>query len=444
FFYAFITPGGFGAYIRSIYLSEESGAPLPKCVSNIIIYNIIEFIGMLILGAIAAIFLTSVYPYLFYIIILILLCVIFLFLFFFKNKKSKVLFTKIVKSRIFSTVKDRIEGSIESFFEDLPKFKDVLLPFAISIIGWFVKYILLFFVAKLFSIEVPILYFMMVIAVSDVIASIPISIYGIGTREMAFITMFGLLDISREKIVSFSLFLFVILWLTPSVIGAFVTAYETRRLKNIIIDDKIVERFSNYIKKYPDVYRYLADIVKKNISNKISKPVVLDLGSGPGLLSLEISKQLTNSTVIDIDPSDKMLNFAKKNVKYNGFHTLLGKSENIPLKNDTIDVVVTRFSLPYWKKPMNSFKDIYRVLKPDGKFVIEELNRDFPKFKLFLINIHMFFKSAGFDLIRYHSDAYKTAYKIQDLETLLEKVGFKIIYREAKDKDWKYIIVAEK
>ena len=37
YFYGFITPGGIGAYTRSLYLQEESKTPLPKCLSNIII-----------------------------------------------------------------------------------------------------------------------------------------------------------------------------------------------------------------------------------------------------------------------------------------------------------------------------------------------------------------------------------------------------------------------
>ena len=55
YFYGFITPGAFGAYTRSLYLSEESRAPLLKCVSNLIIFNTIEFISLLFVGAIGAI-----------------------------------------------------------------------------------------------------------------------------------------------------------------------------------------------------------------------------------------------------------------------------------------------------------------------------------------------------------------------------------------------------
>jgi uncharacterized protein YacL len=116
YFYGFITPGGFGAFTRALYLSDESGAPLPKCVSNVIIFNTVEFISMLLVGAIGAIYLSSIFPYLFYTIVFILIIVVVLFLFFFKSKRSKIWFFKIVQSRVFSAIKERIEGSVDTFF----------------------------------------------------------------------------------------------------------------------------------------------------------------------------------------------------------------------------------------------------------------------------------------------------------------------------------------
>jgi hypothetical protein len=44
-----------------------------------------------------------------------------------------------------------------------------------------------------------------------VIASIPISIYGLGTREAALITIFSFFDVIPENVVILSLFWFVII-----------------------------------------------------------------------------------------------------------------------------------------------------------------------------------------------------------------------------------------
>jgi len=80
YFYGFISPGGIGAYTRSLYLEHESSAPLGKCLSNIIIFNTIDYLSLLLLGAIGAVLLSSIYPNLFVVIIVVIVVVISLLL----------------------------------------------------------------------------------------------------------------------------------------------------------------------------------------------------------------------------------------------------------------------------------------------------------------------------------------------------------------------------
>jgi len=444
YFYGFISPGGIGAYTRALYLESESKSPLGKCLSNIIIFNTIDYLSLLLLGAIGAILLSSIYPYLFLVIIVVIFIVVFLLMFFLKKEKSKNLFLKMIQSRIFSTVKDRLTESLDSFYEDLPRFRDVLIPFTISIIGWIVRFAELFLISKLFLIEVDFIYFILIIAIANVFASIPITIYGLGTREASLISLLFIFDVVPEKVLSLSLFWFTIIWFSPSVIGAIITYFETKKFSKISLDKKTVERFSNYMKKYPYLYKNLADNVKKNIPKKISKPVIVDLGVGPGLLSKEIINQIPNSKVIGIDPSEIMLDFANKNVEKENFKTLLGISEKIPLEKNTVDVVVSRFSLTYWENPKDSFEEIKRILKPGGKLVLEALNKRFSKLRLFAIKFHMIIKGAGSDVIRYHTAAFKTAYDVTDVEKFLSNAGLNVIYKEANKKDWKFVLVSEK
>lgn len=444
YFYGFISPGGIGGYTRVLYLENESKSPLGKCLSNIIIFNTIDYLSMLLLGAIAAIILSSLYPYLFVLIIVMLIIVVYLFIFFLRKEKSKNFFLKIIQKRIFKAIKDRLMDSIDSFYEDLPRFKHIIIPFGISIIGWIVSFIELYLISKLFLIDVPFIYFILIIAIANVIASLPITIYGLGTREASIISMLSIFNIAPEKVLALLLFWFTIIWITPSIIGAVLTCLETKKLGKQFLNERTVERFSSYMKKFPELYRYLSNIVMKNIPKKVTKPVIVDLGAGPGLLSKELSKQIPNAEIIGIDPSDKMLKMANKNFKEDAFLSIQGMSEYVPLEKNSIDIVVSRFSLTYWKKPKDSFLEINRVLKPGGRFVLEALNKDFSKWKLCAINTIMFFKSAGLDVVRYHSDAYRTAFNMKQVEHSLKNSGFKIIYKEGSEKDWKFILVSEK
>lgn len=446
YFYGSITPGGFGAYTRALYLSDESKAPLPKCFSNIVIFNTIELFAMLLPGTIGALYLSSIYPYLFFIIIGVVVLIGSLFMFFFKKERSKILFTKIVQSRIFATLKDKLEGSIDSFYEDLPRFRDVLLPYSISLLGWILKYVMLFFIAKLFLINAPFVVFILIMAVADVIASIPISIYGIGTREVALITMFTMptlviQSITAEQIVSFSLFWYVIAWIVPSVIGAFVTIHETRKFYKFKLDEKTTKSFADYMKKYPELYENLAEVVRKNIPKRVKQPLIIDLGVGPGLLSKELNKKIPEAEIIGVDPSKEMLELAKDNAK---LRTFVGSSEKIPLNDGEADALVTRYTLTYWDNPRDGFVEINRVLKSGGKIIIQALNRDFSRWKLFVVTTHMILNKSGMGVARYHVDAFKTAYSVDSVKKLLKDSGFEIIGVDSDKKDWKFTIVAEK
>ena len=209
-----------------------------------------------------------------------------------------------------------------------------------------------------------------------------------------------------------------------------------------LIDDKTAEKFAKYMKKYPNLYKFLACSVQKHTTN--AHLVIIDLGAGPGLLSLELHKKIPNAKIIGVDSLQKMLQLANENACFDTFEALLGSSENIPVEDDSADIVVSRFSLPYWKHPNSSFTEIYRVLKPGGKIILEALNRDFPVWRLFLIKLHMLLNSAGGDVTKYHLDVYKTAYTIDQVEKFLTNAKFRIVEKEGLEKDWKFLVVAEK
>ena len=120
-----------------------------------------------------------------------------------------------------------------------------------------------------------------------------------------------------------------------------------------MIDDKTAIKFEQYMKKYPELYRNLACVVKRYVP-KI-KPVIVDLGVGPGLLSQELHSQIPNATIIGVDPNKKMLSLAQQNACFDAFEAKLGPSENIPVDDGSADIVVSRFSLTYWKDHKKSF-----------------------------------------------------------------------------------------
>ena len=170
YFFGFITPGGLGAYTRTLYMQDDTGEPLEKCLSNVIINNTIDYIALLLIGVIGGLFLSSIYPYFFLIIVIVLLIELFLFFSLLQKESWRNILKRLFQSKFFNPFRDRLHNSIDAFFENMPKPKDIILPFSISFIGWIVRFAILFIISKLFFIDVPFIYFIFIIAIGDIFA----------------------------------------------------------------------------------------------------------------------------------------------------------------------------------------------------------------------------------------------------------------------------------
>jgi ubiquinone/menaquinone biosynthesis C-methylase UbiE len=191
------------------------------------------------------------------------------------------------------------------------------------------------------------------------------------------------------------------------------------------------------------LYTNLAKIVKRYIPS--SRPLILDLGAGPGLLSAELLRQIPEATVIGIDPLEMMVELAREHAKQTeapSVTVLQGVSEQIPLKDGSFDGIVSRFSLPYWPQPEQSFREMHRVLKPRGIVVLEELNKAFPRWKLELLRLRMRARGAGKGVANYHFEAYPRAHTLLEVHRLFTFTGFEMLETQGKRNEWRFIVVA--
>jgi glycosyltransferase 2 family protein len=233
YFYGFITPGGLGGYLQILYLRQECNEPLPKCASNIVTFHTIDFIVLLCFAVAGGVLLASQFPILLIIFVLLLALAIVLFFFFIRENKSEPFFRRLLQTRFLRFLQRYFKDPLESFFYGVPSFRSLALPFFVSFLSWTMTLSLFFLVSKLFSVDIPYLYFILMVAMSNVVASIPISIYGLGTREATLISLFALFGVSPEQTVSLSLFWFIVIWVTPSIAGAYVTIHEHKRLSEL-------------------------------------------------------------------------------------------------------------------------------------------------------------------------------------------------------------------
>jgi len=108
-----------------------------------------------------------------------------------------------------------------------------------------------------------------------------------------------------------------------------------------------------------------------------SGDTVVDLGSGAGN-DVFIARQLTGDGgfVYGIDMTGEMITQAEKNCEKLGFSNItfkLGEIENMPLEDNTADVVLSNCVLNLVPDKKKAFEEIYRITKPGGHFCISDI-----------------------------------------------------------------------
>lgn len=139
---------------------------------------------------------------------------------------------------------------------------------------------------------------------------------------------------------------------------------------------KYFDKWAEYYKP-PIELPFFLEWNLKNILRHIPKkgsPTVLDLGTGNGILLAQIGKHNRSCKLIGLDFSQSMLNQAEITLKESRLEARLVKSEltNIPLKNNSVDYVVSNNALHHIKDKKKLYSKIYRILKSEGVLVYSD------------------------------------------------------------------------
>ena len=142
---------------------------------------------------------------------------------------------------------------------------------------------------------------------------------------------------------------------------------------------------------------------EKAIDNLIGNSV-LDLGSGTGAAF----DQLLNYETTAIDPDKKML-------ELNTFENkVLGSAENLPFEDNSFDNVFCCFVWRNVSDTNKALQEVYRVLRPGGKFVLLDMTRPKNSFLKMLHKIGTFKVLHLIGLLTFNLKEYRFLYKSLD------------------------------
>ena len=147
---------------------------------------------------------------------------------------------------------------------------------------------------------------------------------------------------------------------------------------------------------------------------------ILDVACGTGEFERLLLNQNPTQKITGIDISEKMLNIARE--KYRAYPSVKfhqASVHSLPFSSQSFDVVVSANAFHYFDEPEVALAEMKRVLKPNGKIIILDWNKDYPVCRIcdWLLQI--------FD------PAHQQCYTQDQLHQLLLSADFKI-YRTTK------------
>lgn len=188
----------------------------------------------------------------------------------------------------------------------------------------------------------------------------------------------------------------------------------TGELGKIIVDDMNLRHFE------------LTDWGLKKLQIK-NDDTILDIGCGGGRTVNRLASIATFGKVFGIDYSLDCVNWSKdynkEFVASNKIEILHGSVEKMPFENDKFDIITAVETIYFWPNILENFKEVKRILKPEGSFVIICEMYSSEKFK-----------ERNDELV---AASTMNLYTPNELESLLKDAGFNNITIDlVEEKNW--------
>lgn len=140
----------------------------------------------------------------------------------------------------------------------------------------------------------------------------------------------------------------------------------------------VAQQFGNTASNYltSSVHAQGADLLRLHDAAAAlpKRPVVLDLGCGAGHASFAVAPAAESVTAYDL--SAQMLDVVADAARQRGHHNLRTRQGDVaalPYGDAAFCMVITRFSAHHWLDVPAALREVRRVLKPNGVFVIIDI-----------------------------------------------------------------------
>lgn len=231
-FIGFITPGRIGEFSKAYYLTKDN-ISINAAISTVIIDRIIDLIILFILALISFIYFNYRFNILHFdfkaiiatIAFLVLICLV-SFLLYKKFKSQKIVIKILSLLKVFVSLKLTTNQKIK-----------ILIFTVLSLVFGYLQF---YWVAVNIGININLIDLSACSIIVSLVQLLPLSFFGIGTRDISLVFLFSLLNISSEYAISLSIITLVALII--SIIPGLIMFLMNNQSKNISVISKQMQQ----------------------------------------------------------------------------------------------------------------------------------------------------------------------------------------------------------
>lgn len=152
------------------------------------------------------------------------------------------------------------------------------------------------------------------------------------------------------------------------------TASTTKGYIGMGMEGPIATWYANTTKSQMPDFQRLAYLISETAPQGGK---ALEVAPGPGYLAIELAR-LGRQSVVGLDISASFVRIARQKAAAAGVHVDFqqGNASQMPFGGNSFDFIVCRAAFKNFADPIGALNEMYRVLKPGGQAIINDLRND--------------------------------------------------------------------
>lgn len=226
-FYSLVLPGDLIAGGVSWYKLSQPNHKYVEAGALLIFFRLVQISSLIFVGLLAALMDQQIaVPEIRAIIVIGLLGIVLMWIIFFSNQISKILTFITDKLNGKSSFLTSLFNSVEKILYSILKFRllsinRLIIVFSISIIAQAIGLVYYLSLARAVNIKLSIFVIGWISTIVTIVQMIPVSIAGLGVREISYAVLLNDYGISPEQAISFSITIFVVFVIVGLIGGLF-------------------------------------------------------------------------------------------------------------------------------------------------------------------------------------------------------------------------------